>query len=125
MHTRTHVRTQKHAHTHTHARIHNNISPTCDTLNLHLFPLCQLVVTFFVCRIVLYPLICLRTTLFEAEEIVAAQGITYGWWEKPLFNGLLITLFVLQIYWFGQVCARVCMRLCMCICACMCARGCV
>jgi len=62
-----------------------------------------LVITFFACRIVAYPLICLRTTLFEAESIVAAQGYTYGWWEYPLFNGLLVTLFILQIYWFWQL----------------------
>jgi len=62
-----------------------------------------LVVTFFVCRIVLYPYICLWSTLFEAEVLIAEQGIEYGWWEKPLFNGLLIVLYVLQLYWFKML----------------------
>jgi len=59
-----------------------------------------LVISFFVCRIVLFPYICIRTALFEAEDIVKAQGFKYYWWERPVFQGLLIVLFLLQIYWF-------------------------
>jgi len=62
-----------------------------------------LVITFFICRLVLYPLVCLRSTLFEADVVIAAQGIHYEWYEKPLFNGLLIVLFLLQIYWFREL----------------------
>jgi hypothetical protein len=59
-----------------------------------------LVITFFVCRIVLFPYICIGTALFEAEDLIKAQGFKYYWWERPIFQGLLIILFLLQIYWF-------------------------
>ncbi|KXZ42818.1 hypothetical protein GPECTOR_116g350 [Gonium pectorale] len=56
-------------------------------------------VSWVLCRVVIFPAFVLRSTLFEPVVLVAAYlGIEpRPHWE--IFNGLLLVLFVLNVYW--------------------------
>lgn len=56
-------------------------------------------VSWVICRVVIFPLFVIRSTLFEPVVLVAAR---YGIEPRPhweIFNGLLLVLFVLHLYW--------------------------
>jgi len=56
-----------------------------------------LMVSWIVSRLAILPLVVLRSTLFESVDWLPCRPVPYYW---P-FNGGLITLFLLHIYWFG------------------------
>jgi len=58
-----------------------------------------LLVSWIITRVILFPIKVCWTSLFEAVPLLEAQGITWHPIEYYNFNGLLLLVFFLQVYW--------------------------
>lgn len=82
-------------------------------------------VVFFISRIIIFPFFVVHGTLFDAIYFTEGRTWRQAYAEDriPIFlvvyNGLLITLLFLHMFWFRCVCARACVRVLMCVCVCV------
>lgn len=54
--------------------------------------------SWFACRLVLYPLIVIRSTMFEVVDVLGREPPLHG----PL-NALLCILYLFHVYWFVDI----------------------
>jgi len=63
----------------------------------------MLVLSWIGFRLMMFPLVVIRSVLYDVLDVHTAEGYDYSITTWRIFMTLLIILLILQIYWFGMV----------------------